>query len=179
MSNLPSLSSVGTRPALGYAGDDRTPGTPTVSYQNENATAIDAALPVARGTVTAPTNGVEMCKPWASDADDFLGISLRTVNKDATQAVQSVTYAQWDAVPIKKEGRTLVYLAEDVRGGDQVLVVTAGAAVQTTAFASSKGGVAGSGRVAIPWKYCGNGTLTSGSLVEIESYSASTGRTTT
>lgn len=179
MANLPSLASVLTRPALGFAGDDMSPLTPVHSYINENATAIDAALPVARGTVTSTTKGAETCKPFAADTDEFLGLSLRTVLKDVPQTAQSVTYAQYSAVPVKREGRVKVYIAEDVRGGDQVIIVTAGAAVQTTAFASSKGGVAGSGRIAVPWKYCGNGVYTAGSLVEIEGWSASAGRTTT
>lgn len=179
MSN-PSNATVGVKPAFAYAGQDMTPDRPTNSYQNESATALDAGIVCVRGTATAYTpGGAETCKPMAADTDDILGVILRIPMKDASSS-GTVTLGQWDAVPVKKEGRVAVFAAEDVRGGDQVLVVTAGAGVPTTCFASSKGGIAGSGRVAFTgWKWCGQGTITAGTLAEIEGFGTTVGKTTT
>lgn len=176
----PSLATVGTRPAFAYAGQDMTPERPTNTYMNESATAIDAAIPVVRGSASTTTvGGVETCKPMAADTDDILGVTLRIPMKDA-DSNQAPKYERYEAVPVKVEGRVAVIAAEDVRGGDEVLVVTAGAAVNTTAFASSKGGAAGSGRVAMTgWKWCGSGTITAGTLAEIEGHAITRGRTTT
>jgi hypothetical protein len=179
MSN-PSNATVGTKPAFAYAGQDQSPDLPINSYQNESATALDAGIPVVRGSVIAYTaGGAEMCKPMAADTDDILGVTLRIVAKDA-DSTQAPKYERYDAVPVRAEGRVAVLAAEDVRGGDEVLVVTAGAGAAATAFASSKGGVAGSGRVAMTgWKWCGNGTITAGTLAEIEGHAITRGRTTT
>lgn len=179
MSN-PSNATVGTKPAFAYAGQDMSPDEPINSYLNESATALDAGIPVVRGSATTYTaGGVETCKPMAADTDDIVGVTLRIPSKDA-DSTQAPKYDRYDAVPVRAEGRVAVFAAEDVRGGDEVLVVTAGAAVQTTAFASSKGGAAGSGRVALTgWKWCGMGTITAGTLAEIEGHAITRGRTTT
>lgn len=179
MSN-PSNATVGTLPAKAYAGQDMSPMQPTDSYINESATAIDAGLPVARGSATtSAASGVEFCKPFAADADEIIGVSLRFVSKDA-DSTQAPKFERYEAVPVKKEGRVAVIAAEDVRGGDEVIVVTAGAGAQGTAFASSKGGVATAGRIRMTgWKWCGNGTIAAGSVGEIEGRSASVGRITT
>jgi len=181
MSNPANTSPLGTKPAFAYPGQDMTPRRPTNTYINESATSIDAAIPVVRGTASTTTpGGVETCKPMAADTDDILGVSLRIPTKDADFTTDTVKYDRYDAVPVKVEGRVAVIAAEDVRGGDEVIVVTAGAAVQTTAFASSKGGVAGAGRVAMTgWKWCGSGTITAGTLAEIEGHAITRGRTTT
>lgn len=179
MSN-PSLASVGTKPAAGYAGNDLTPDLPTHSFQNESATDIDAGIPVVRGTATSSTNGIETCMPMAADADEVIGVSLRGALKDVAQSSQSAKYSRYETVPVKIEGRVQILIAEDVRGGDEVVIITAGAQAAATAWGSSKGGAVTTGRVAFTgWKYCGNGTYTAGSLVEIEGHSASRGRTTT
>lgn len=177
----PSNATVNVKPAFAYAGQDMTPDRPTNTYMNESATAIDAGVPVVRGSASTTTpGGVETCKPMAADTDDILGVSLRIPMKDADFTTDTVTLARYEPVPTKVEGRVAVYAAEDVRGGDEVIVVTAGAGVQTTAFASSKGGVAGSGRVAMTgWKWCGSGTITAGTLAEIEGHAITRGRITT
>jgi hypothetical protein len=177
----PSNATVNVKPAFGYAGQDMTPDLPTNTYMNESATSLDAGMPVVRGTASTTTpGGVETCKPMAADTDDILGVTTRYPMKDADFTTDTVKYDRYDAVPVKPEGRVAVYAAEDVRGGDEVIVVTAGAGDPTTAFASSKGGVAGAGRVAMTgWKWCGSGTITAGTLAEIEGHAITRGRTTT
>lgn len=179
MSN-PSNATVGTKPAFAYAGQDMSPERHTMSFLNESATAIDAGIPVVRGSATTFTpGGVQTCKPMAADTDDLMGVTLRIPSKDADSS-QAPKYERYDAVPVKGEGTVAVYAAEDVRGGDEVLVVTAGAGAPTTAFASSKGGVAGSGRVAFTgWKWDGMGTITAGTLTTISRTQGPRGRTTT
>lgn len=179
MSN-PSNATVGTKPAFAYAGQDMTPHRPTLSFLNESATALDAAIPVVRGSATTFTpGGVETVKPMAADTDDLVGVTLRIVMKDA-DSTQAPKYERYEAVPVKGEGTVAVIAAEDVRGGDAVLVVTAGAGAAATAFASSKGGVAGSGRVAFTgWKWDGMGTIAAGTLTTISRTQGPLGRTTT
>lgn len=177
----PSLATVNVKPAFAYAGQDMTPDRPTNSYQNESATPLDAGIPVVRGTVTAYTpGGVETCKPMAADTDDILGVILRIPSTDADFITDAVLIKQWQTAPVKVEGRVAVFAAENVRGGDQVLVLTAGAGAQGTAFGSSNNGVAGAGRVAMTgWKWCGSGVIPSGTLAEIEGHAITAGRVTT
>lgn len=171
--NTPSLSTVGTVPAIAYAGQDLAPTMPVDSYQNESATAIEPGAPVARGTVLTPSQPMnETCKPVAADTDEIIGVTVRYPVKAATS--NAVSYAQYDTVPVKKAGRVAVYAAEDVRKGDEVIVLTA----TPGTFASSKGGVAGTGRVAMKgWKWAT--TTSSGTIGIIEGFDTHTGRTTT
>lgn len=170
-------TTVGTKQALALAGTDMSPFTTTDSYQNESATAIDFGVPVARGTATASIGGpAEVCKPFGADTDEAIGVSLRDATDNAV--TNAVTYGQWKAVPVKKSGRVAVYAAEAVRKGDQVLILTAGASVPTTAFGSSKNGVAGAGRIAFSaWKWCFD--TAAGAIGFIEQSDAHIGRATT
>jgi len=175
----PSNATVGTIPAKAYAGQDQSPLQPTDSYINESATAIDAGVPVARGTTATTAGRAENCKPVAADADEILGPSLRWVSKDA-DSTQDPQYARYEDVPVKKEGRVSVIAGETVGGGDEVLIVVASATDPTLCWGSSRGGVIGSGRIAMTgWKYCGNGTYAAGTVVDIEGRSASRGKITT
>jgi hypothetical protein len=174
----PSNATVNVKPAFAYAGQDMTPDRPTNTYMNESATALDAGIPAVRGTASTTTpGGVETCKPMAADTDDILGVILRIPMKDADFTTDTVKLGQNEPVPVKVEGRVAVFAAENVRGGDEVIVITAGAGAQTTAFGSSFGGVAGAGRVAMTgWKWCGSGTITAGTLAEIEGHAITRGK---
>jgi len=178
MSN-PSNATVGTVPAKAYAGQDMSPLQPTESYTNESATAIDAGVPVARGTTATTAGRSEGCKPVTADTDEILGPSLRSGPPDA-DSTQAPKYTRYLSVPVKKEGRVAVIAGETVGGGDEVLIVVASATDPALCWGSSRGGVIGSGRIAMTgWKYCGNGTYAAGTVVEIEGRSASRGKITT
>jgi hypothetical protein len=177
MSN-PSMATVGTRPAAAYAGQDMSPLEPTNSFMNEHATGIEAGVPVARGATAIGSLG-EPCKPWTLDADDFLGPSLRYPDTDAGTS-GNVTYDQRKSVPVKASGRVAVIAGEAVRGGDEVLIITASGNDPTLCWGSSRGGVAGTGRVvATGWKWCGAGNIAAGTICEIEGRGAVRGRITT
>jgi hypothetical protein len=174
---IPSMATVGTQPAKAYAGQDMSPAEPTNSFMNESATAIDAGVPVARGT-SAATNLGETCKPVGADADEILGPSLHYPTGDATS--NSIKYERYTAVPVKASGRVAVIAGETVGGGDEVLIVVASATDPALCWGSSRGGVIGSGRIAMTgWKYCGNGTYAAGTVVEIEGRGTSRGKITT
>ncbi len=145
------------------------------SYTNSGSTALDFGIVAVRDT----NDGT--CKVMAADTDQILGIIVRhpTMTADSTGAVK---YAQYGSVPIMRDGVIFVKAAEAVRRGDQVLVLTAGGAGNTAAGAlgGSKGGVAGSGRVAIPgmnavWE----DTVASGAVGRIRIKTTGTARTTT
>jgi hypothetical protein len=184
MSTTPTLANATTGgPALGYPGDlaDASPHT-IDTVQNESATAIDFCVPVCPGTLAGSA------KPVANDTDAALcmGISMRdpTMVNASTSGV--VNYAQYRELGLMKVGRIYAIAAEDVRDGDQVLIITAASAAQAqaTAFASSKGGVAGSGRVALKgaiWRAQAgaSATITAGTVGIIEIINQNLGRTTT
>lgn len=176
----PSNATVKTKPAIAYAGQDMTPDRPRLSFINEAATALDAGIPVARGTaVTSSPGGPEMCKVVAADGDELLGVTLRNVSKDA-DANQAPKYERWEDVLVAAEGTVAVIAAEAVRGGDEVIVIVAGAGAAATAFGSSKGGAIGSGRVALTgWKWDGNGDIAAETLTTISRTQGSRGRITT
>lgn len=169
------LTTVGTRPAIALAGTDMAPHVgPTDSYLNESATAIEYGAPVARGSATTQAGDMfEYCKPVAADADEIIGVTVRDPS-DVSAASNSSNYPRYAAVPVKKAGRVAVRAAEAVRAGDEVLVLTA----TPGTFASSKGGVAGSGRVAMKgWKWVT--TTAAAAIGIIEGFDTHTGRTTT
>jgi hypothetical protein len=176
----PSLTTVGTRPALAYAGQDMDPAMGVVSsYQNESATALDAGVPAARGTASTATGLAEFCKPVGLDTDEILGPTIRLQLKDADSA-QNPKYAQYEAVPVKRDGRVAVIAGEAVRGGDEVLIIVATSTDPNLCWGSSRGGVIGTGRIAMTgWKWCGTGNIAAASVAEIEGYGASRGRITT
>ena len=138
----PTLATAGGRNlAVGYAGQiaDLEPAQVS-SYINNSATAIDFGVLVVRDTTVDGT-----CKPMAADTDQQLGISVRNAVGINASSANVVNYAQYASVPVMNDGVVFVTAAEAVRAGDAVLALTAGPGT----FASSKGGVAGSGRVAV------------------------------
>lgn len=166
------MTTVGTTPAIALPGTDLDPTSPTSTYVNESATAIEPGAPVALGTTTQAGKYDKYCKPVAADTDNILGPTVRRalVSTDGTTAA----YAQYNTVPVKLAGRVAVLAAEDVRAGDEVIVLTA----TPGTFASSKGGVAGTGRVAMKgWKW--ETTTSAGAVGIIVGFDTHTGRTTT
>lgn len=182
MATTPSLANVpATSQALGYPGD-QADATPAVidTVQNESATAIDFGVPVVRGAAGGQV------KPMTADTDDVVGISMRDPTMMSVDPTTNVAnYARYRELGVMKVGRIIAIAAEDVRDGDQVLILTAGAAAQATCFASSKGGVAGLGRVAFKgakWRARPNGTgptIAAGTVGIIELIDQNLGRTTT
>ncbi len=166
------MTTVGTTPAIGLAGTDMDPLAPCDGYINESATAIEPGAPVARGTTTQGGKFTEFCKPVAADTDEILGPTIlrALVSTNGTTA----NYARYDTVPVKKAGKVAVLAAENVRAGDEVIVLTA----TPGTFASSAGGVVGTGRVAMKgWKWMT--TTASGAIGIIEGFDTHVGRTTT
>lgn len=179
MAFTPDLStSGGTIQGLGYPGGVAD-GTPAIidTKINESATAIDFGIPVVRGVATAKQPG--NCKPMAADTDDIIGISVRNASQVAANPADNiVNYPRYENVPVGRIGRFYVIAAEASREGDQVLILTAGAAVNSTCFGGSLGGVAGSGRVAFKgakWRT----TTAAAAIGIIELIDQNLGRTTT
>lgn len=116
---------------------------------NQSATAIDFGVAVGRSTTVAGG-----CQPWATDADYFVGISIRNPHAPAASDGFTVNFPQYSLVPLLTDGDIFVQAAEAVREGDQVLIITAGGTgsgnATPGAFGGSEGGVAGSGRIVIP-----------------------------
>jgi len=166
----------GAQFVAGYAGQIADGEVTQIdSFVNSGSTALDFGIVVVRDT------NDRTCKVMAADTDQILGITVRHADK-AADSSGNVKYAQYDSVPIMREGVVFVKAAEAVRRGDQVLVITAGGAGNTAAGAlgGSKGGVAGSGRVAIPgmnavWE----DTVASGGIGRVRILTTGTARTTT
>jgi hypothetical protein len=179
MSTYASLASAGgAQFTPGNAGQIADQDEAQVAtHINQSSTAIDFGVAVARDTTV--DNG---CKPWSGDSDYFLGVSVRNPIAPAATDGYTVSFPQYATVPVLKDGVIYVQAAEAVRAGDQVLIITAGGSGNGTAgaFGGSKGGVAGSGRVAIPGM---NGiwvdTVASGGIGRIRIKSTGTARTTT
>jgi hypothetical protein len=186
MATTPTLANATTGgPALGYPGDlaDASPHV-IDTVQNESATAIDFGVPVCPGTLAGSV------KPVANDTDAALcmGISMRDPTMvNASPSTNVLNYAQYRELGLMKVGRIFAIAAEDVRDGDQVLIITGASAAQAqaTAFASSKGGAATSGRVALKgaiWRahpIGASATITAGTVGVIEIINQNLGRTTT
>lgn len=112
------------------------------SFVNTSATGISFGRLVVRDTTV-----VKGCKPMAADTDLQLGVSARhPMSPASTDGVNTVVYKQYESVPVLIDGVIFVTAAEQVRQGDQVLALTAGAGT----FGGSRGGVAGAGRVDVP-----------------------------
>lgn len=173
-------TSGGTSQALGLPGGIAD-GTLTISVTgiNENATAIDFGCPVARGSTG------KAVKPCTAITDDIVGMALRNAEQVAADpATNIVNWTQSSEFSVAKIGHFYAAPAEDVRDGDQVIILTAAANVNTTCYASSKGGVAGAGRLAwagAKWRApTGTGpTITAGTMAIIELIDDNVGRTTT
>lgn len=137
----PDLSTYGGRLRdLGYAGQivDTNPVT-IETLINDQAVAIDFGVAVAR---SADDN---TCKAPAADGDKIVGISVRHAIRPADSS-NNVTYAQKDAVPVLRDGFVYATAYENATRGDGVISVTA----QNGKLGSTTGGVAGTGRVAVP-----------------------------
>jgi hypothetical protein len=179
MSNYATLATAGGRQfAAGNPGQIADQEEAQIAtHINQNSAAIDFGVAVARDTTVDAG-----CKPWSGDSDYFLGVSVRNPHAPAASDGYTVNFAQYSEVPVLKDGVIFVQAAEAVRAGDQVLIITAGGAGNGTAgaFGGSKGGVAGSGRVAIPGM---NGiwidTVASGGIGRIRIKTTGTARTTT
>jgi hypothetical protein len=119
---------------------------------NSSATGIDFGVAIAATGAAAPAAGTDQqVKPWAADGDRYAGISVRNAIVAPSSVAGVVSYAQYQNVPYLIEGCIWVQVAEAVREGDEGLIITAGGAGNATAgaFASSKGGVATTGRIVL------------------------------
>lgn len=145
------------------------------SFTNTGSLAMDFGVLAVRDTSD------RTCKQMAADADLQLGIVVRNPLRPAsTDGNNTVTYKQYDSVPVLRDGVIVVRAAEAVRRGDQVLALTAGGAGNTSlgSFGGSKGGAAAGGRVDVPnavWE----DTVASGALGRIRIKTVGTRRTTT
>lgn len=148
MSQPTTATAGGRRFALGYPGQiaDLGPATTMQSYSNSSATTIKHGVAVAFDLTLA--NSV---KPWSADADKFGGIAVRNP-VGVADASGNVEYARYKSVPCVFNGVIWVQVCEAVTRGDQALIITAGAAGNTTAGAigGRTGGAAAAGRVAFP-----------------------------
>jgi hypothetical protein len=126
---------------LGYAGQIAE-ASPSVidSRINESTGSIDFGIAVARGTTADNT-----AKVIAADGDLPIGISGRHAIRPADSSI-NVNYAKFDAVPVVRMGFVFVVAFENVVRGTAALSITA----QGGKIASTTGGAAGAGRVAIP-----------------------------
>lgn len=137
----PDLSSYGGRLRdLGYAGQivDFN-NSISQSLTNDQALAIDFGVAVARSAADGT------CKAPTLDTDKIIGISMRHAIRPADTS-NNVTYAQYDSVPILKDGFIYATAYENATRGDAVLSVTA----QNGKLGSTTGGAAGAGRVVVP-----------------------------
>ncbi len=144
----PTLATAGGRRfAKGYPGQvaDLEPAQ-IQTGSNTSATAI--VMGVAIAVDPAVDNGY---KPWAADADQFGGISVRNPVQVADSS-GNINVPQYDSLGALTDGVIFVQACEAVRKDDQALIITAGGSGNSVAGAigGSKGGVAGSGRIAFP-----------------------------
>lgn len=149
--SLPTLATAGGRefdPAYAGMVVNQIPNR-ILTLINSSATGIDFGVAVAMTGATTPAVGTDQqVKPWAADADRIGGISVRNAVV-APVSAGVVNYPQYANVPVILEGAIWVLVAEQVREGDEGLIITAGGSGNATAgsFGSSQNGVAGSGRV--------------------------------
>ena len=178
MSNFPNplFSAGGDLFDIGFEGQviDQEPSQ-IDTFTNTGSLAMDFGVLAVRDTAD------RACKQMAADTDQQLGIVVRNPLRPAsTDGNNTVSYKQYDSVPVLRDGVIVVRAAEAVRRGDQVLALTAGGSGNTSlgSFGGSEGGVAGSGRVDVPgaiWE----DTVASGKLGRIRIKSVGTRRTTT
>jgi hypothetical protein len=171
--SLPTLTTVGgSLLNAGYAGQIADGEEAQVSsFTNTGSTAIDFGIAVVRDTADGS------CKVIAADTDQILGITVRNPLFPATaDGNNTVKYNQYSSVPVMRDGVIFVTAAENVRRGDQALILTASGGT----IGGSEGGAAGSGRVAFPgmnavWL----DTTASGSVGRVQIKTTGTARTTT
>lgn len=125
---------------VGYAGQVAKLGPATIeSRVSTSLAAIEFGRAVARGSrdqsVTRP----------AADADEIIGISVRTGTKQA-DASGNVAYNTNDGVPVMRLGYIYAIATEATNDGDYVVSLTAGAGT----LGSKTGGASGAGRVLVP-----------------------------
>lgn len=108
---------------VGYAGQIVDINEATLaSRANENASAIDFGKVVVRGAADGT------CKPIATTGDSILGFAVRhPIQASATVpgATPSVSYKQYDSVPILEIGRIYVTAGGNVTAGNSVYVTAA------------------------------------------------------
>lgn len=138
----PDLNSVGGRLLdLGYQGQVVDMNDAVIETRiNDLSVAVDFGNAVAR---SASDN---TCKAPTVDGDVPIGIAVRhAIRPASSDGNNTVNYAQRDAVPVLREGYVYVLALENVVRGTQALSITA----QNGRIASTTGGAAGAGRVAI------------------------------
>jgi len=138
----PDLSSIGGRTLdAGYQGQVVDMNESVIStFVNDLTVAIDFGNAVARSAAD------NTCKAPTVDGDIPIGIAVRhAIRPASSDGVNTVNYAQRDAVPVLREGFVYVLAYENVVRGTQALSITA----QNGRVASTTGGAAGAGRIAI------------------------------
>jgi len=138
----PDLNVVGGRlKDVGYAGQIVDMNEAAIETRtNDLAGVIDYGNAVARSAAD------NTCKAPTVDGDVPIGIAVRHAIRPASaDGNNTVNYAQRDAVPILRSGYVYVLAFENVVRGTQALSITA----QNGRIASTTGGAAGAGRVAI------------------------------
>lgn len=125
-----------------------------VGYQGQIATlnpistrdlVNSATVLIQFGNAVARSSADNTCKAPAADGDAILGLAIRHPTKVADSS-GNIAYAQYDSVPILRNGDIWAIASENVVRGDGVISRTAtnGTLSGTTA------GAAGAGRVAVP-----------------------------
>lgn len=138
----PDLNVVGGRlKDVGYAGQMVDMNEATIETRiNDLAGVIDFGNAVARSAAD------NTCKAPTVDGDVIIGIAARhAIRPASSDGNNTVNYAQRDAVPVVRSGYVYVLALENVVRGTQALSITA----QNGRIASTTGGAAGAGRVAI------------------------------
>lgn len=127
---------------LGYAGElvDLNPAQ-MQTLVNDQAIAIDFGVAVARSAAN------DTCKAPTADGDVLIGISARhAIRPAAFGGSNIVNFAQYDAVPVLRDGFIYAVAFENVVRNDGVISVTA----QNGKLSGTTAGAAGAGRVAVP-----------------------------
>lgn len=125
-----------------------------ISRSNESATAIDFGVVVVRGA------GDDTIKPIAADTDKILGFSVRhpiQASASVPGATPSVSYKQYDSVPVLEIGRIWVTAGANVTAGNPVYVTAATGALTDAS---------GAGKALVPGAYFDT-TATSGNLARV------------
>ena len=139
----PDLNSIGGRLLdAGYVGGIVDMNAAVIdSKVNDLTVAIDFGNAVGRSAVDGS------CKAPTADGDLLIGIAARhAIRPASSDGNNTVSYAQRDMVPVLKQGLIYVLAYENVVRGTVALSITA----QNGRIASTTGGAAGAGRVAIP-----------------------------
>lgn len=118
----PDLSSYGGRLVdLGYAGGNVDENPETIETKiNDQTTVIDFGAAVARSAAD------NTCKAPTAVTHKVIGLAARHAIRPASgDGNNTVSYAQRDAVPVKKSGYIYATAAENVSRGDAAVALTA------------------------------------------------------